>query len=160
MLRCYLLALCTGSSLDRDLNNLTLFNVVEQVTVSADFLGQVAPIEVHAYFMVEDASANNSEFEMRVIRTPTDGAEDFGGPLPFSSKDGPRIRVRVQSLRLPTAFGSYTLRLEWRLQGTTEWQAELVRWPLVMIEGVVAQDAAHLVVDAPNEPPVPPRRLA
>ena len=55
MPRCYLLTLCSGSALDQQSNNVTLFNLVEQLNVPPGVPpppGGVIPLEIHAYFTV------------------------------------------------------------------------------------------------------------
>ena len=133
MPHCYLLTLCLGSSSDKFTNNYTLFSLIEQIATSAENLGQAVPIEVHAHFVLDEGD-KRSPFEMRVIRKAADGTEDAGPPLPFDTEDLLRYRIRVAGLRLPAAFGSYTLRLEWRRRGTELWHAESVWWPLVVQE--------------------------
>jgi hypothetical protein len=149
MLKCYLFALCAGSSLEKDTNCLTLFRLIEGVTTTAEGLGQPVPIEVHAYFWVE-SGANDASFEMRVIRIASDGSEDAGSGLAFRTEAGPRMRVRIGALRLPKAFGLYTLRLEWRPTGTETWHPEPLRWPLDLTEA--ALPSAALVVAMPDAP--------
>ncbi len=147
MLRCYLLALCSGSSLDKNTNNASLFNIVEHLHVPPMLLGQVIGVELHCYYFVSDDVAKHSKFEMRLIRTGTDGKDDVGGLLPFSIGEGKRARVSTQALRLPVAFDTYTLRIEWRMQGTEAWTEDPLRWPLIV-------ENAEAFVRAGDEPEI------
>lgn len=138
MLRCYMLAVCAGSSHDKASNNFTLFSLVEQIHLPKEALGATVPFEVHAYFMVQDAAAKHSQFEMRVIRVAPDGSEDEGATLPFQTAEGPRLRVKCAALRLPRTFGAHALRLEWRRRGDGEWRRDEAIWPLEVEQAPVA----------------------
>lgn len=151
MLRCYFLALSMGSSLDRDTNNCSIFNLVEQLTIPAALLGTVAPIEVQAYFGVSD-DARHASFDMRLIRVAPDGSEDAGEAIPIECKEGPRLRVRIFALRLPRAFGSHELRVEWAPRGTTEWHAEDARWPLHVVDADLAASSRTPSTPAVSSP--------
>ncbi len=129
MLRCYLLTVCQASSLDRDSNAISLFNMIEGISVPVEGLGVEIPVQVHVYFSVEADEFQHSAFEMRVIRVGADGEEDPGGSLPFRTEEAGRMRVRAQALRLPRAYGNFNLRVEWRRADTEEWHAEPNRWP-------------------------------
>lgn len=129
MIRGYLLALCTGSALDKSSNNFTLFNLIERVSVPADLLAQPLPFELHYYFFV-DPSARNTDFEMRVVRTDENGTADPGDALPVRTNDSERFRMRAMAFRLPKAFGQYRLHLEWRRRGEVTWNVDPLVWPL------------------------------
>lgn len=133
MLRCYLIALCAGSALDRVSNNFTLFNVFETLRLPPAMLGQALPFEAHFYWLIDDA-ARNRDFELRLVRVAADGSEDPGGAIPFSPGDRVRYRVRTQAIRAPHAFGNYTLRVQWRLAGEETWTTDPVIWPLEFLE--------------------------
>ncbi len=136
MLRCFHFCLAAGSSIDETTKNVTLFNLVEQIHLVEAQLGTTVGIEVHAYFFVAEAG-RHANFEMRVIRIAADGAEDAGSALPFQTREGERMRVRVQMFRLPPAYGTYELRLEWRPRGAEEWRPEPHRWPLMLVDPAV-----------------------
>lgn len=144
MLTCYFLSLCLGSSVDETTHNISMFNLVEEIRVPSAALGQVVPIEVHAYFMTTTEGKNRA-FEMRVVRRSSDGARDPGGVIPFATRDGERVRSRAMAMRLPGAFGTYTLHVEWRPAGTEIWIETGVMWPLLVGEE-----------RAPEETPSPP----
>jgi hypothetical protein len=136
MLHCYMLALCAGSSVDRMTGAMSLFQLIDEISIPSTVLGQAVPVELHAYFFVDEESRSAS-FEMRAIRVLADGREDVGGPLPFKTDHSPRVRVRVSALQLPLSFGAHALRVEWRLAGTDTWHGGPARWPLVLNEAAV-----------------------
>ena len=93
MPKCYLLALTGGSSLDRYSNNVTLFNLVEQLNFPRERPpppGAVLPLEVHAYFQLDELEVNQ-RFELRFSMVAPSGLEtvtdtfshrSFNLPLP------------------------------------------------------------------------------
>lgn len=148
MLRCYLLALASGSSVDQASNNFTLFNLVEQLSFAEGALGQELAIEAHIYWLV-DAEARGKEFEVRVIRRAADGVEDAGAPLPFSPPMVDRVRFRTGAFRMPRAYGRYLLAVDWRLKGSEAWTRDPAIWPLVVVT------ADQRVSQQPSAPEAP-----
>jgi len=132
MLRCYLLALASGSSVDQLTNNFSVFNLVEQLNVAESALGTEVPIEVHIYWLVSQ-QARETEIEIRVVRVPLDGGnEDLGGPMNLKPASTDRVRFRAGNFRLPKAYGSYVLAVEWRKKGGDDWHRDPATWPLTM----------------------------
>lgn len=131
MIKGYLLALCAGSSLDETVKNFTLFNLIENVGVAQQGLGQTVPFEVHFYCLV-DPEAQNSEFEMRVVRVPEQGEADSGEPFVFQTGAFSRFRMRTMGIRLPKSFGQYLLHVEWRKRGEKVWNVDPLKWPLTV----------------------------
>lgn len=140
-----MLALCSGSAQDQTTRNMTLFNVFETLRVPPFMLGQSIPAEVHFSWLL-DSEALGKQFEFRLTRVSESGAEDPGSILPFDPKGKLRWRIRTQAIRLPHAFGSYRLRVQWRLKDTDEWVTEKVEWPLDLLE------ATDVVEPDPGEP--------
>lgn len=129
MIRCYLLAVCQASSIDRDSNCLTLFQMIEQM----QFMGPWPPvlsIEVHTYWkgVAEDVG---QEMECRVIRVAEDGREESGPTNPFAMS-AVRVRNRHFAFTMPTRPGSHELRVEWRARGSEDWVRESAFWPFVV----------------------------
>jgi hypothetical protein len=144
MPKCYLLAVCSGSSLDQYSNNVTLFNVVEQLNVPPGAPpppGGVVPVEIHAYFQLAPAEVN-AVFELRFAMVASSGLETLSDVFSHRSVT-PRYRTRTVGLPFPPVTGSYELRVDWREAGTEGWQRELVAWPLTIVEAVQRPAVTH-----------------
>ena len=99
-MHCYLLCVTSGSSVDRQSNNVSLFNLVEQVNVPAGGprpLRSVIPVEIHAYFQL-DSERHERELEMRFALRAETGLETFSDVF---RRRAPGRRFRVRSLGLP-----------------------------------------------------------
>ncbi len=132
---CYLLAVCAGASLDRHSNNVSLFNLVEQVNVRPGASrppNGLLPLEVHAYFHV-DPQEVHFEFEVRFAVAADSGLETFSDPIRHRAAT-PRYRTRTIGLPLPPVLGQYGVCVEWRMVGSEGWHREPLRWPLAMVE--------------------------
>jgi len=130
MLRGYLLSLCVGSALDSTTNNFSLFNLIENLGLHSDALGQVVGIEMHFYVMV-DAAARNAEFEARIVRVEEKGAIETGELFAFRTGEGAHFRIRT-GFRVPQAYGDYLLHAEWRRKGEETWHVDSAVWPLAV----------------------------
>lgn len=134
MIRCYLLALCSGSSLSQHTNNFTLFNLVDQLNLPAPLLGTAILLEVHFYW-VADPGTTNQEYELRLLRTNSNGDVDPGDSIAFQFvESGSRQRVVTRALRLPKTFGLHMLRVQWRSKGEEQWHDDPACWPLQVVE--------------------------
>ena len=131
MLKCYLLTVCQGSSLDKYNNNFTLFNLIEEIHVPEKALGQAVPFELHLYLFVSEAG-RNSEYEIRLVRVTEDGTEDPGTTIKFKTTDALRHRIRFNAIKLPKVFGLCELRTEWRAVGVDEWKRDKAVWFLLI----------------------------
>ena len=136
MPRCYLLTLCAGSSVDQHSNNVTLFNLVEQLNVPPNAPpppGGVIPLEIHAYWQLSPGEVS-SDFEMRfsLVATAT-GLETVSDVLPHRSLT-PRYRTRTMGLPVPPVLGQYDLRVDWRTAGVGTWTREQASWPVAFVE--------------------------
>jgi len=134
--RCYLLTVCSGSSLDQHSNNVTLFNLVEQINLKPDALpppGTLIPVEVHAYFQC-DAIELGQSFEVRfALVSMQTGLESLSDVFTHRSTT-PRYRTRTGGLPLPPVSGSYELRIDWRLVGSSTFTRDNVSWPINLVE--------------------------
>ena len=133
-MRCYLLVLAGGSSLDRYSNNVTLFNLVEQLNFPKQALpqpGALLPLELHAYFQLT-ASELNQRFELRFVLVGTTGLET---PTEVFSHRSTTLRYRTRTFGLPTppVAGSYELRVESRVAGSEDWTRDAASWPLLVV---------------------------
>lgn len=130
MLRGYLLAVCSGSSLDSSTNNFSLFNLIENLGLPEDALGQVLPFEMHFHVLVEPAG-RSAEFEARIVRVEEKGAVEVGEPFSFRTGEGAHFRIRA-GFRLPKSYGDYLLHAEWRRKGEDAWHPDAAVWPLAV----------------------------
>ena len=135
MPKCYFLTLCGGSSLDQHSNNVTLFNLVEQLNFAPRNFppaGALLPLEMHAYFHL-DTYELNQKFELRFVLVGQSGLETPTNV--FSHKPtGARYRTRTFGLPAPPSAGSYELRVEWRPNADAEWVRDSASWPLLVAE--------------------------
>ncbi len=133
MPRCYLLALTSGSSLDQLSNNVSLFNLVEQINVPPDAPpppGGVLPLELHAYFSFA-ASEHGQAFELRHVLVASTGLETMSDVFEHRSSTT-RLRTRTLGVPLPPVHGQYELCVDWRWSGTESWHREALTWPLTI----------------------------
>jgi len=133
MPKCYLLAIGGGSSVDQHSNNITLFNLVEQLTFPRQSLpppGALLPLEVHAYFRLEPFEINK-KFDVRFVLVGDNGLETPTNV--FSHRPAtPRYRTRTFGLPAPPVAGSYELKVEYRVDAEDTWERDPVAWPLLV----------------------------
>jgi hypothetical protein len=144
MPKCYLLTLCGGSSLDQQSNNVTLFNVVEQVNVPENQQpppGALLPLEIHAYFQLGPLEMNQ-RFEVRFALVASSGLETFTDSFQHRSPS-PRYRTRTLGLPAPPVVGTYELRIDWRQTGSDDWRREPIAWPLVVATAQPRTETVH-----------------
>jgi hypothetical protein len=135
MPRCYLLGISAGSSLDQQSNNVSLFNLVEQVNVppgAAPPPNNLLPLEVHAYFSI-DAEELGKTLEMRFALVAASGLETLSEVVRHSCAT-PRFRTRTLGLPFPPVVGHYELRVDFRPTGSQHWARDPLAWPISFIE--------------------------
>jgi hypothetical protein len=135
MPRCYLLAVCAGSSLDQQSNNVTLFNLVEQLNVPPGVPpppGGVVPLEIHAYFLLAPHELPAS-FEVRFAMVAGSGLETLSEVFPHRVVT-PRFRTRTAGLPVPPVVGQYELRVDTRPLGGPSWTRDRLFWPIAILE--------------------------
>jgi len=133
MPKCYFLTLCGGSSLDQQSNNVTLFNVVEQVNLQPGAEpppGAYLPLEVHAYFLIApvELSQLSTGRLSRMGHARTRAASDATS----HKSPTPRFRTRSIGLPAPVVPGNYQLCVDIRQPGTDAFTREALFWPLVV----------------------------
>jgi hypothetical protein len=141
---CYLLAIAAGSSLDQQSNNITLFNLVEQVNVPPGVsrsLRQRIPLEIHAYFRLGPEELNHP-IEVRSVLVARTGLETYSEPNVITSPT-PRFRTRTFGVPFPPVPDQYELRVEWRSSGRDAWRRDPAAWPLTIVEHVPAPKVTH-----------------
>ena len=133
MPRCYMLTLASSSSLDQQSNNVSLFNVVEQLNLPRGVEpppGALLPVEIHAYFQLEPSEINQ-RFELRFTLVAASGLETITDAYAHKSST-PRYRTRTMGLPVPPIADSYQLRIETRLLGGEHWSRDPISWPLIV----------------------------
>ena len=135
MPRCYFLALSAGSSLDQQSNNVSLFQLVEQVNLPQLPPQQTAarlPLEIHAYFHVAPEEMGQS-LEMRFSLTASSGLETYTDPITHRVAT-PRFRTRTLGLPMPPWLGQYEVRVDFRASAVHGWQRDPMAWPITFLE--------------------------
>lgn len=144
MPRCYLLAVCGGSSLDQHSNNITLFNLVEQIQVRPGAPppnNRLIPLEIHAYYEFAPGELNKS-FDVRFALVAEFGLETFTNVYTHRPV-APRLRTRTLGLPFPPVSGRYTLRVDMREAGTQGWIRDGCGWPVSFTEAEVRPRTTH-----------------
>lgn len=144
MPKCYLLAVVGGSSLDRYSNNITLFNLVEQLSFPKDRPpppGAVLPLEIHAYFQLEPHEIHQ-RFEIRFCLVATTGLETVTDSFSYRSPTA-RYRTRTMGLPAPPVEGSYEVCVDTRQAATESWRRQALTWPLLIAESESAPPVTH-----------------
>ncbi len=139
-----MLLVCSGSSLDQHSNNVTLFNLVEQITAPPGMPappGGMLPLEIHAYFRLGPEELSRS-FEMRYALVGASGLETYSDTFTHRSVV-PRYRTRTMGLPLPPMPDQYELKLDYRLAGTETWRRDAMAWPLLFVEGTPQEVTKH-----------------
>jgi hypothetical protein len=133
MPKCYFLTLCGGSSLDQHSNNVTLFNIVEQVNLQPNVdppPGAYLPLEVHAYFLLGPGELSQP-FDVRFALVAPTGLELLTDATSHKSST-PRYRTRSLGLPAPIVPGNYQLHVDIRQPGTDGFTRDATHWPLVV----------------------------
>ena len=144
MPRCYLLAVSSGSSLDQHSNNVTLFNLVEQLNIPPNAPqppGGFLPLELHAYFQIAPHELHLT-YQVRLAMVSEAGLEAYTEPFDFKSAT-PRFRTRSLGLPVPAVNGMYQLRVDVRVEGTGEWHRDPAAWPLAIVEHTPRPAVTH-----------------
>lgn len=131
-MRCYLLCVTSGSSVDRQSNNVSLFNLIEQINVPATAMPAprgVIPVEIHAYFELDPPGAPR-ELELRFSLRAETGLETFSEVF-RQRVSGARFRIRAMGLPAPPVVGGYSLHVDARWVELDEaWQRQAATWPI------------------------------
>ncbi|NRA33933.1 MAG: hypothetical protein HRU17_11375 [Polyangiaceae bacterium] len=132
---CYFLTVCNGSSVDQQSNNVTLFNLVEQINVPPGAPPPpkgLIPLEIHSYWSLS-ASETTQDFEVRYILVAETGIETSSEVYRHRCKTH-RYRTRCLGLPMPPVPGTYELRVEWRGIPEDPWSREQSVWPVIIAE--------------------------
>ena len=145
MAHCYLLCVSSGSAIDRQSNNVSLFSLVEQINVPPRAVPPprgLIPVEVHAYFQLAMAQLNR-EFEMRFALCAETGLETLSEVFRHRVTAA-RFRVRTLGLPYPPVIGQYSLQVDFRMVGEeSRWQRQSAAWPIALHEIEVRPKVTH-----------------
>jgi hypothetical protein len=144
MPRCYFLSVASGSSVDQQSNNVTLFNLVEQINVPPGAPPPprgLVPLEIHAYFHVAQTEIGK-DFELRFVMVASTGLETPTDAYTHRAVT-PRYRTRTCGLPFPPVAGHYELVVDCRPAGNEGWRREAVTWPVAIIEESPQKQAVH-----------------
>jgi hypothetical protein len=128
-----MLTLASSSSLDQQSNNVSLFNVVEQLNMPRGVEpppGAMVPVEIHAYFQL-DPNELNQRFEMRFVLVASSGLETSTDSYQHKSATL-RYRTRTMGMPVPPIPDSYQVCVDTRLVGSDQWLREMITWPLIV----------------------------
>ncbi|HEV8244516.1 MAG TPA: hypothetical protein VGP93_01980 [Polyangiaceae bacterium] len=143
-MKCYLLAVVSGSSLDQHSNNITLFNLVEQLNFPPHAHpppGALLPLEIHAYFQLLPHEINQ-RFDLRFALAENSGLETVTEPFLHKSAT-PRYRTRTLGVPAPPGPGSYELRIDFRVSGSEAWTRDSESWPLLVVHPEQRPSVTH-----------------
>ena len=118
MAHCYLLCVTTGSAIDRQSNNVSLFSLVEQINLPPNSPPPprgLLPVEIHAYFQLPDSQVNR-DFELRFALRAETGLETLSDVFRHRITAA-RFRVRTLGLPYPPVMGQYSLQVDVRMLG-------------------------------------------
>lgn len=144
MPKCYFLSVCSGSSVDQHSNNVTLFNLVEQINVPPGAPPPphgVVPLEIHAYLELSPEEIGR-DLEIRFVMLASTGLEtstDAFAHRPVT----PRFRTRTFGLPFPPVSGQYAVRLDYRYRGEEGWRRDPFSWPIAIVETAPRAEAIH-----------------
>jgi hypothetical protein len=132
----------TGSSIDRQSNNVSLFTLVEQINLPPNSPPPprgLIPVEIHAYFQLPEAQVNR-DFELRFALRAETGLETLSEVFRHRISAS-RFRVRTFGLPYPPVLGQYTLQVDVRWVGNGQgpreeqhWQRQPAGWPIGLYE--------------------------
>lgn len=143
MAHCYLLCVSSGSAIDRQSNNVSLFSLVEQINVPPRTPPPprgLIPVEIHAYFQLAPDQVHR-EFEMRFALKAETGLETLSEVFRHRVTAS-RFRVRTLGLPYPPVLGQYTLWVDFRMAKVAgdmpaqeqQWQRQTATWPIALCE--------------------------
>lgn len=118
MAHCYLLCVTTGSAIDRQSNNVSLFSLVEQINLPPNAPPPprgLLPLEIHAYFQLPESHVNR-DFELRFALRAETGLETLSDVFRHRITAA-RFRVRTLGLPYPPVMGQYSLQVDVRVLG-------------------------------------------
>jgi hypothetical protein len=144
MPRCYFLTVTGASAVDQHSNNVSLWNLVEQLNVPPGAPPPprgLIPLELHAYFLIPQSDIGR-DFELRFVMVASTGLETPTDPNTHRAVT-PRYRTRTLGLPFPPVAGQYDLHVDWRYAGEEGWRREPLFWPLAIVEASPGPPIVH-----------------
>ncbi|HEX2736260.1 MAG TPA: hypothetical protein VHM70_31880 [Polyangiaceae bacterium] len=144
MPQCYFLTVCASSAIDQTSNNVSLFNVVEQINVhprAGHPPNGLLPLEIHAYWRLMSGE-QGQPFETRFVLVAESGLETSSTTFrhrPLTS----RFRTRTMGIPFPPVFGEYVLRVDFRSNEEDSWQRAQPEWPFSIRLAETAPATTH-----------------
>jgi hypothetical protein len=129
-MRCYLLAVCAASSIDRDTNNVTLFALVEDMLFQPFIPGQAIPVSTVACLLAAPEELQRTA-RFRLVWVRADGTETFSETHDVVLTH-PRVRIRSVATVLPPTVGEYEVRFEWAWPDEEQWHREPIAYPVAL----------------------------
>jgi hypothetical protein len=128
---------------DQHTNNVTLFNLVEQINVPPGAPPPpqgLVPLEIHCYFESPPAELGH-DFEMRFVMVAQTGLETPSEVFRHRTVTA-RYRTRTFGLPFPPVSGLYDLKVDLRRSGEEGWQRASLAWPLAIVEASPRPEAS------------------
>jgi hypothetical protein len=141
---CYFLTVCGGSSVDQHSNNVSLFNLVEQVNVhpnAQQVPRGMLPLEIHAYWSLLPQQVGE-DFQARFVLVAETGLETASTTFRHRPTTL-RFRSRTMGVPYPPVFGDYTLCVDFRRADDDDWHRTNARWPLRIRLGEAKPAVTH-----------------
>jgi hypothetical protein len=130
MAECYLFAVCESSTLDKETNNWSLFNLINGIELKAAAPPQgseiILPLELHTHWRFTDAEIGET-FYWRIVSSIADQI-NASKPYDFQIKTT-HHRHRVKGLPI-LLEGSTAIFAEWRIGESQQWVSNPLKWPL------------------------------
>ena len=140
-----MLCACAGSSVDQQTNNVSLFNLVDQVRVAPRALTSgraVVPVEAHAYWRFAHEEVGR-EIEVRYVMTnEATTLETFSDSVKHRVVTL-RMRSRLVGIPLPPVADDYALGVDWRWVDGDRWTREVQIWPMRIREATPRPRVTH-----------------
>ncbi len=130
---CYFVAVTHSSSLDRDTNTWSLFTLVENLNIEAEFAYEedevmVFPhVELHTFWLLEPHEFDK-EFQIRFVFVTEQGKKSSKNTYLLKSNKS-RHRLRIRGLEL-VRLGKLKLQVEWKADNKPKWKMCSPFWPM------------------------------
>lgn len=118
--------------MDQQSNNVTLFNLVENVSVPASATQRqhtLLPLEVHAYWRL-GPTESKEPFQVRLVMVNAATGLETAGPVVEHRPVLARFRTRTLGVPFPPVLGEYALHIDRRASEDHPWSRESVGWPI------------------------------
>ena len=113
--------ICRSSSIDRDTNIISLFDLVEEITITSDLKsGSIKnselihiPIEIITMWQRSESIEKDLVINVKIVSVSPNGKENNIGPVALTFEKGkPRVRLRVKVGGVVfNGFGQYNFKV-------------------------------------------------